>query len=102
MKQQPLYASASARMPGPCVVCGMKDYNLSMGGPHICPSCDCGIAPDDPRHAKNLLRRKEGVDINQPILLPASRDALILAALEQVAADIRAIRGLLEKNLKNN
>ena len=27
---------------GPCVICGATDYNLSMGGPTICPSCDCG------------------------------------------------------------
>jgi hypothetical protein len=29
-------------MPGPCVICGATDYPLSMGGPTICPSCDCG------------------------------------------------------------
>jgi hypothetical protein len=28
--------------PGPCIICGAKDYALSMGGPDICPSCDCG------------------------------------------------------------
>lgn len=27
---------------GPCVVCGLKNYALSMGGPTICPACDCG------------------------------------------------------------
>lgn len=84
------------RMPGPCVVCGLTYYPLSMGGPHICPSCDCGIEPQDPRHAKNRLALKEGSALNQPILMPASRDALILAALEQVAGDIKAIRQLLE------
>jgi hypothetical protein len=29
-------------MPGPCVICGALDYELSVGGPDICPSCDCG------------------------------------------------------------
>lgn len=29
-------------MSGPCVICGAKDYPLSMGGPAICPKCDCG------------------------------------------------------------
>lgn len=28
--------------PGPCVICGSTNYALSMGGPTICPSCDCG------------------------------------------------------------
>lgn len=30
---------------GPCVVCGATDYQLSFGGPSICPACDCGIDP---------------------------------------------------------
>jgi hypothetical protein len=36
--------------PGPCMVCGLTDYPLSMGGPEICPACDCGISPTDSRH----------------------------------------------------
>lgn len=27
---------------GPCIICGDINYALSMGGPGICPSCDCG------------------------------------------------------------
>jgi len=27
---------------GPCIVCGAKNYRLSMGGSAICPSCDVG------------------------------------------------------------
>jgi hypothetical protein len=30
---------------GPCVVCGARDYSLSMGGPSICSACDCGYPP---------------------------------------------------------
>lgn len=30
--------------PGPCVVCGLRDYPPSMGGPHICPTCDTGAS----------------------------------------------------------
>lgn len=30
------------RQSGPCVICGDTDYNLSCGGPTICPKCDCG------------------------------------------------------------
>jgi hypothetical protein len=29
-------------MPGPCVICGATNYALSMGGPSLCPACDCG------------------------------------------------------------
>lgn len=29
-------------MRGPCIVCGTVGYAMSMGGPGICPSCDCG------------------------------------------------------------
>ncbi len=29
-------------IPGPCEICGTTNYRLSMGGPGICPSCDCG------------------------------------------------------------
>lgn len=25
-----------------CTVCGLCYFNMSMGGPGICPSCDCG------------------------------------------------------------
>lgn len=35
-------ATSSASQAGPCVVCGLRDYPLSFGGPTICPSCDCG------------------------------------------------------------
>lgn len=28
---------------GPCVVCGKENYPLSVGGPSICPACDCGV-----------------------------------------------------------
>lgn len=29
-------------IPGPCVICGGTNYELSCGGPTICPKCDCG------------------------------------------------------------
>lgn len=29
-------------LPGPCIICGDTNYNLSCGGPAICPKCDCG------------------------------------------------------------
>lgn len=31
---------------GPCIVCGKRNYPMSMGGPQICPSCDCGNPPE--------------------------------------------------------
>lgn len=30
--------------PGPCVVCGLRNYGLSYGGPTICPACDAGYS----------------------------------------------------------
>ena len=26
---------------GPCKVCGDVNYDLSFGGPDVCPACDC-------------------------------------------------------------
>ena len=51
----PPHDDARGRMmpPGPCIVCGENNYPLSMGGPTICPACDCGIDPD-----LTKLRRK--------------------------------------------
>lgn len=40
---------------GPCVICGATNYALSMGGPSLCPSCDCGT-PDP--YMIPLLRRE--------------------------------------------
>ena len=37
---------------GPCIVCGDVNYPLSMGGPSICPSCDCGRPPALTRHRR--------------------------------------------------
>lgn len=30
---------------GPCQGCGAVNYPNSLGGPSICPSCDCGFPP---------------------------------------------------------
>lgn len=37
--------------PGPCGGCGAENYGLSMGGPGICPACDC-LPPE--RRVKQL------------------------------------------------
>jgi len=39
---------------GPCIVCGDTNYPLSMGGPGICPSCDCGIPPQTKKLRREL------------------------------------------------
>jgi hypothetical protein len=28
---------------GPCNICGVTNYPNSLGGPYMCPTCDCGI-----------------------------------------------------------
>lgn len=49
---------------GPCVVCGAVNYSLSMGGPGICPSCDCGVDPEVAR----LRRRVRELEIERATL----------------------------------
>lgn len=44
-----------ANVSGPCIVCGLRDYPLSMGGPGICPACDCGHS--GPKVVETLKRR---------------------------------------------
>lgn len=34
----------SELIPGPCGICGKRNYPLSMGGRGICPECDCGAS----------------------------------------------------------
>lgn len=55
-------------IPGPCIICGLTDYNLSMGGPTICPSCDCGndfqyiikLQKEEIARLRNLLKNEQG------------------------------------------
>jgi len=49
---------------GPCVYCGATNYALSLGGPAVCPACDCG-RPDP---ALVAIRNAQ---------LTAERDALL-------------------------
>jgi uncharacterized Zn finger protein (UPF0148 family) len=35
-------------------MCGGTDYPLSMGGPAICPACDCGVAPEATKARREL------------------------------------------------
>jgi hypothetical protein len=49
-RPEPASPSQSDRpdiMPGPCLMCGAKNYPLSLGGPDICPRCDCSPATDE-------------------------------------------------------
>ena len=45
---------------GPCVLCGTTNYPMSMGGPTICPACDCGSFPDPALALKRMLGLKPG------------------------------------------
>ena len=59
---------------GPCVVCGRTGYPLSMGGPSICPPCDCG--PPSPRRIEEM--RSEIFALRDEVeRLRADRDRLI-------------------------
>lgn len=42
---------------GPCIICGTVNYEPSLGGPDICPSCDCGhFGPDIVRAQGEQIR----------------------------------------------
>jgi hypothetical protein len=43
--------------PGPCIGCGAENYPLSMGGPAICPQCDCQPPEHRVRHLAAENRR---------------------------------------------
>lgn len=45
---------------GPCIVCGLRNYPLSFGGPTICPACDCGnTGPELVRRQAERIRELE-------------------------------------------
>lgn len=64
-------------MTGPCALCGGINYPASLGGPGICPSCDCGIPPEVSRLRREnqrlrlLLAEARGEAIGlEDLLLP--------------------------------
>ncbi len=62
----------SADQAGPCVVCGRTNYPLSMGGPTICPSCDCGYPPYAKVHslcAEVEQLKAQLKALNEPVIL---------------------------------
>lgn len=42
-------------IPGPCIFCGDVNYPLSMGGPEVCPACDCGSFHDHALVTRRML-----------------------------------------------
>lgn len=40
-----------------CIICGKPVRRLSMGGPIICPSCDCGTKNDHNIYRKNVMSK---------------------------------------------
>lgn len=50
---------------GPCLGCGAENYGLSMGGPAICPACDCTPTQERVRHLaeENRLLRQRIADL---------------------------------------
>ena len=42
-------------LPGPCALCGDENYALSLGGPSVCPACDCGSFHDEALAHKRLM-----------------------------------------------
>lgn len=46
---------------GPCAMCGAEGYELSVGGPNICPACDCGVTAPYvlQKHIKSLTEERD-------------------------------------------
>lgn len=91
--------------PGPCQICGLTNYLLSMGGPTICPACDCGntgpIVIKRQRDEITRLRAEvERLDVEKITLAEethaaeAERDRL-REALEKENQDARRLSGCL-------
>ena len=82
---------------------GERYLSIAAARNALAPAKDVERAPglgNPPLDAILPMRCQNKSDlVQQPILLPASRDELILAALNQIAADIRAIRLRLESNM---
>lgn len=75
--------------PGPCIVCGDTNYSLSMGGPSICPPCDCGIDPKVIELKKELaeVRNKNTRYLLALLLLTGQENRLITPQMKQIAQD---------------
>jgi len=50
---------------GPCALCGDTNYALSMGGPMVCPACDCGNVHDRSLATKRMLGLKPAPQWNE-------------------------------------
>jgi hypothetical protein len=75
-------------VPGPCIYCGATNYALSMGGPTICPSCDCGNfgAPTVTRQGKEIASLR-------------TRIATLTAALAKCDAALGLTHGFVKEEL---
>ena len=68
---------------GPCVMCGATDYPLSMGGPSICPACDCGVPPTTSQ------ARREIADLRRQL-------SAALAVIDRLRLELQTSAGMLE------
>lgn len=76
---------------GPCQLCGAMGYSLSIGGPTICPSCDCGIPPAETRSARELSAWKARAEAAEAALAAARAEERerCIAACEALPVDPR-------------
>jgi hypothetical protein len=74
---------------GPCIHCGATNYNSSVGGPMICPSCDCGNPPHIGN--PNLLGSTWPLPIGVYVLPPDDFDK-VLHDLENPSPPTESIR----------
>jgi hypothetical protein len=66
---------------GPCIICGATDYGLSLGGPTICPACDCGgVSPQRLRAQTDEIKRLRD--------LIAYKDEALRVLVDNIPADL--------------
>lgn len=69
---------------GPCCLCGDANYELSLGGPGICPACDAGNFHDEAIATKRLMGLKPPPTENEREKMMKQRESF---ALGNIAID---------------
>ena len=78
----------------PCVICGLTGYELSFGGPTICPTCDMGHTPAwlIEAQGKELARLREALrEREQDTQRLVERGTALVSALDAVKPKLDAI-----------
>jgi hypothetical protein len=75
---------------GPCIYCGVTNYASSMGGPHICPSCDSGAIP----------RAGHSIPLGDALFLAPTTSRALHARIEALEQALRGALPILEESYR--